>query len=101
MRYLTLSADYGHVALRNEIQGATSPADLRLPDQLVTDLMLWNGRYQPVIPADTNQRSSEPMASLITELDKLGLALAGRIAHAIGDGTKVKYYSEGLLGHLT
>jgi hypothetical protein len=37
------------------------------------------------------------MASLIGELDKAGIELAGRIADALEDEAKVTYYSEGLL----
>ncbi len=39
------------------------------------------------------------MKAEISELDELGLDLAGRISAALGDA-KVRYFSEGLLWHL-
>jgi hypothetical protein len=97
MRYLTLAADYGEVAIRDEQRGAVTAAELQLPDDLTADIVAWNDRYQLVIPADVEERGVEPMASLIRELDDVGRQLAERISDAVEGGAKVKYYSEGLL----
>src|SRR3954451_7960765 len=47
-----------------------------LPKELVGQLRVWNDRYQQVISADLPARRSEPLASLIQDLDREGLALA-------------------------
>ena|SRR5437773_7865081 len=101
MRYLIFAADYGEVSLRDEETGPTTGSELGLPRGLVADLTAWNERYQPVIPADINERRADPMASLIDELDRTGVELAERIADAIDDEAKVRYYSEGLLRAVT
>ena len=97
MRYLILAADYGEVSLRDEEADPTMGSELGLPSDLVADLIAWNERYQPVIPADIDQRRVDPLATLIDELDRAAIELAERIADAIDDEVKVRYYSEGLL----
>jgi hypothetical protein len=97
MRYLTLAADYGEVAIRDEQRGAVTAAELQLPDDLTADIVAWNDRYRLIIPADVEERGVEPMASLIRELDDVGRQLAERISDAVEGEAKVKYYSEGLL----
>ncbi len=97
MRYLTLAADYGDVAIRDEQAGGVKLADLLLPDDLVAELVAWNDRYQSVIPTDIEERNVDPVASLIRELDRAGLGLAKRISDAIEGEATVRYYSEGLL----
>jgi hypothetical protein len=101
MRYLMLSADYPRVSIRAEDAGPVEPAELGLPTHLLDELDAWNDRYRPVIPADHEARRSEPLASLIEELDRCGLSLADQVAAAIGAGSKVAYYSEGLLQRLS
>ena len=101
MRYLTLSADCGEASLQDEATGPTTGSELGLPSDLVADLTAWNARYQSVIPADIDERRAGPMASLIDELDRTGIELAKRIADSIDDEAKVRYYSEGLLRHVT
>ncbi|MDX6649961.1 MAG: hypothetical protein QOJ97_1912 [Solirubrobacteraceae bacterium] len=101
MRYLKLAADYGEVSLRDEQTGPQKPTDLGLPPDLIADITRWNECYQPVIPADVEQRRVDPMASLIGELDQAGVELAERIADALEDEAKVSYYSEGLLREVT
>jgi hypothetical protein len=101
MRYLTLAADYGEVAIRDEQHGRIALADLRLPEALITEIVAWNDRYQRVIPADLGERKAEPMASLISELDDAGRQLTERIAEAVGGGVRIKYFSEGLLREVT
>lgn len=100
MRYLTLAADYRHLSLRDEQAGAVDLEELPIPRDLVDDLVGWNDRYQRVIPMEMDQRRAAPAAAQIEELDRLGLALAARLADALPDEAKVKYYSEGLLRHL-
>jgi hypothetical protein len=100
MRYLTLSADYGALSLRDEEAGPLALADVDVPASLTRELEAWNSRYQPIVPMDMEERQSGEVAALIDELDQLGLALAGRLADALGGGAKVKYYSEGRLRHL-
>lgn len=100
MRYLTFAADYGAVSLRDEQLGQLDLADLDLPQDLVDDIVAWNGRYQQIVPMDMKERSAMPASGLIDELDQRGVALAERLADAIGDGSKVRYYSEGRLRNL-
>jgi hypothetical protein len=100
MQYLSLSADYGCVSISSEAAGPIGPERLGLPKELVGQLCVWNDRYQQVISADLRARRSEPLASLIQDLDREGLALADRIAAVIGDGSKIAYFSEGLLQRL-
>ena len=98
MRYLVLSADYRSFSLRDEAAAALNPVE-QLSADLLRRLGMWNERYQPVIPADTSERSTDPLLSLIRELDAEGLLLAAEIAAALPD-TKVAYYSEGELRRL-
>lgn len=100
MQYLRLSADHGRVSIASEAAGPISPETLGLRNHLVAELHAWNDRYEQVIAADPAARRSEPLASLIRDLDREGLALAERIAAAIGGGSKVAYFSEGLLQQL-
>ncbi|GAB3769473.1 hypothetical protein [Microlunatus parietis] len=98
MKYLTLAADYLEPSIRDDGSGEQiSPGESGIPADLAQEIRSWNDRYQQVIPASTQQR--ETMKTEISELDQLGLDLAGRIAAALGDA-KVRYYSEGLLRHL-
>jgi hypothetical protein len=97
MRYLTLTADYQQLSIRDKHSGAVDVATLGLPDELVTELVAWNDGYQQVVLSEAEKRSVEPLASLIRELDRSGLALAERVAAAVDGGAKVTYYSEGLL----
>lgn len=100
MKYFTLAADYMEFSLRDEQVGPVSISDLSLPVALIDDLRDWNSRYQAIIPKSLDERCLEQTASLIEELDLVGLALADRVAEAISGGAKVRYYSEGLLKHL-
>jgi hypothetical protein len=97
MRYLTLAADYGEVAIRDERSGSLALAELSLPEDLASAIVAWNDRYQTVIPAGEHERGVDPMASLIGELDAEGVRLAKQIGDALPDEVKVRYYSEGLL----
>jgi hypothetical protein len=101
LRYLTLSADYQRVAMRDASSGEVDLATLGLPDDLLAELVAWNERYQPIVPADVRDRNAEPLASLIGELDETGRDLAARVEAAIADPAKVAYYSEGLLRPLS
>lgn len=99
MRYLTLAADYREPSLVDERDGPMRVDDLGVPG-LGDAIVAWNERYQLVMPAGIEERRANPMASLINQLDRAGCSLAERVAAALGDGAKVKYYSEGLLRHL-
>jgi hypothetical protein len=102
MRYLTLSADYGAPQLRDadDRDGSTSLDEIGLPSALVDALTSWNAEYQEVIPLDTKERERDPASALIDRLDQEGMALALRVAEAVGSGAKVAYYSEGRLRSL-
>ncbi len=100
MKYLTLAADYGQLALRDEQAGPLNAADLAIPAELADELERWNRRYQQIIPLGTNERRSGETATLIDELDRDGLELAKRLADAFPEGAKVAYYSEGRLRRL-
>lgn len=80
--------------------GALDLGDLGVPPESVARLVAWNARYQAIMPTDTPQRSAMPAATVITELDELGVELTQRLAHALGEGSKVTYYSEGRLCRL-
>jgi hypothetical protein len=96
MRYLTLSADHQQFSLVDDAS-MVQVEQLRLPGDLVADLVAWNRRYQRVLTATVGERGEEPLASVIDELDRTGVALAERIAAASDDQAKVRYYSEGQL----
>jgi hypothetical protein len=100
MRYLTLAADYETVSVRDERLGQLDVVDLDVPEDLVDAVVAWNGLYQQIVPMDMEERRSMPATDLIDELDQQGVALAERLAEAIGEGTKVTYYSEGRLRRL-
>ena len=59
----------------------------------------WNDRYRPVIPLDLDDRTSGPIAELVTTLDLEGLRLTEAVAAELGD-VKVRYYSEGRLRYV-
>jgi hypothetical protein len=90
VRYLTLSADYGRVSLRD----AMRPVKLDLSVELQRDLEAWNDDYQRVIPLDG--RAREQAAAQIDGLDDTGRELAARVRDECGADAKVAYYSEGL-----
>ena len=95
-----LSADYLELSLQDEQAGPARIDKLGLPTPLVQELRDWNERYQPIIPRDIAERSSNAVSMLIGSLDQEGLTLADRIADALGGRAKVRYYSEGLLRYL-
>jgi hypothetical protein len=97
MTYLTLSADYGAVSLRDEQTGSLAPGDIGLPDELIADLEEWNRDYQAIIPLGPDRRRTAKVISLIAQLDRTGLQFAERIAEAVPGNAKVRYFSEGLL----
>jgi hypothetical protein len=78
VRYLTLSADDGDPAVRDERLGRIRIEDEGLLQDLVDDLLAWNARDQPIVAADMRERGSGEIAPLIDELDRLGMALADR-----------------------
>ena len=94
VRYLTLSADYGQLSLRDEREGQITPAQMGLPSDLLDALTAWNDEYQPIIPLGAGERRQA--ASEIEALDQKGLQLAARLADACQEDAKVSYYSEGL-----
>jgi len=96
MRYLTLSADHQEFSLVDDAS-MVQVDQLGLTGDLIADLIAWNRRYQRVIAASAQDRTDEPLASVIDELDRTGVALAERIAAATDEQTKVRYYSEGQL----
>jgi hypothetical protein len=98
---LTLSADYQRVGMRDANSGEVDLATLGLPNEVLAELVAWNDRYQPIVAADVGDRSAEPLASLIGELDEAGRDLAARIGAAIDGPAKVSYYSEGMLRRLS
>lgn len=100
MRYLTLSADFGHASLRDLDSTEIDLDAIELPRELREAIAGWNERYQVVIPVGMSEREAEPMAPLIAELDETGVALAARVELALSGGAEVRYYSEGLLRHL-
>jgi hypothetical protein len=99
MRYLTLAADYGELSLQDEQLGTISVRSLDVPARLVEDLVAWNDRYQEIVPLGIAERARDPAAAVISELDRLGVHLAQRLAVALTDA-KVRYYSEGLLRYV-
>lgn len=100
MRYLTLAASYLDSAVTDDFSGPVAPADLGIDDDLAAAIQGWNDRYRVVIPMEARERAAADGASLIASLDAEGLVLAERIAMALADGSKVQYFSEGLLRRL-
>jgi hypothetical protein len=98
LKYLTLSADYLQPSLRDELTGESDIDQFELPLELINDIVTWNAEYQQIIPLGRDERRIR--ASLIDNLDKIGLALADRVASALAEPAKVRYYSEGWLRHL-
>ncbi len=100
MHYLTVMADYTGSALRDDFAGPVDPEALGLDASTAAALREWNERYRAVIPLGQRDRAASDIASLVATLDQEGMALADRVAAALADGSKVRYYSEGLLRHL-
>ncbi len=94
VRYLTLSADYKELSLRDESGGQVSPVDLNLAPELQRALEAWNLEYQRIIRFDAGQRTR--VAPEIKALDDRGIQLAADIRRACQPEAKVSYYSEGL-----
>jgi hypothetical protein len=91
LQYLTLLADYIAVSISELSEGPVDMDDLGLPDDLQRDIECWQDEYEPLLPRGTD----EPERARFAGLDATGLELADRIADAVGDGTKVRYFSGG------
>jgi hypothetical protein len=100
MHYLTVMADYTGSALRDDFGGPVEPEALGLDASTAAAIREWNQRYRVVIPLGQRERAAPENESIVATLDREGLALADRVAAALADGSKVRYYSEGLLRHL-
>ena len=98
MRYVLLAADYLEPVLRDENSGEDLLLHLRPREGLAERIATWNEAYQPIIPLEAHARLDA--ADLIDALDRAGLMLAAQVADALGDGSKVRYYSEGRLRYL-
>lgn len=102
MRYLTLMADYTASALRDDFAGPVEPEDLGLDASLAAAICDWNERYRAVIPLGERERAAADVVLLIESLDEEGLSLVDQVGGALEeDGSKVRYYSEGLLRYLS
>lgn len=101
MRYLTLMADYMAPPLQDDFAGPVEPERLGLNALLAAGIRDWNNRYRAVIPLSERDRAAADVVSLIELLDEEGLSLVNRVVDALNDGSKVRYYSEGLLRHLS
>ena len=99
MRYLTLTAEYRGLPLRDEALGEVTPEDLDLSSDLAQRIRDWNARYSEVIPLGTEDRRTQRVALLILQLDEEGLGLAQETIAELGEA-KVQYYSEGRLRRL-
>ena len=100
MGYLTLMADYTTSALRDDFTGLVDPEEIGLGRDLAEAIRGWNERYRAVIPLGERERAAADVVSLIASLDEEGLTLVERVVAAFEDGSKVRYFSEGLLRHL-
>ncbi len=93
MRYLTLAADYTSSALRDDYIGSVGPEEVGLANDLGDRIRNWNSWYRTAIPLSMKQRAEAPVAALLEELDREGLALTVEIAESRPD-LKVRYFSE-------
>jgi len=93
VRYLRLAADLGEPSL-SDPDGGVSLDALGLSPALVEELGAWNAVYQPVVPADAEERMA--LRDLIASLDRRGRQIADKIGAELAPA-KVDYYSEGLL----
>ncbi|WP_285620740.1 hypothetical protein [Kineosporia sp. NBRC 101677] len=74
-----------------------SDDELGLPPTLRESLRAWNGQYQAIIQMSPEQRGQPGTRLEIDRLDRLGLALVSQLTGHLPRGSKVSYFSEGLL----
>ncbi|WP_022927474.1 hypothetical protein [Patulibacter americanus] len=94
MKYLTLFADFYEVSIVELGEGPVDMGELGLPDDLQRDILRWQDEYEPLLPRSLKAPSGTNLERILA-LDDAGLHLADRIADAVGDGSKVQYYSSG------
>lgn len=93
MKYLTFWADHHGTAFVELGEMATDLDDLDIPESLRLDLRRWQNEYGLLLPSGAEPT---PMAvRRIAELDEVGCDLAGRLAIALGEDSKVTYVSGG------
>lgn len=93
MKYLTFFADHHDAAFVELGEMSTDVDALDIPATLRLDLRRWQNEYALLLPHGGELR---PMAaSRIAELDEVGWELAGRLAKALGEDSKVIYRSSG------
>ncbi len=98
MKYLTLIPDYTGSCIQDDCEGRIELDELRLPQNLVNEIIDWHKSYRKIIPLSEEQRL-EKMRE-IERLDLQGLELAERISRLIPGDAKVRYYSEGKYKYL-
>jgi hypothetical protein len=98
MTYLTLSADYNGVVLRDISGTEVSCESLGISKSTCVLLFDWNKKYQEIIPIGMEKRTEPANAQLIEELDNQARQLISIIISELND-VKIRYYSEGLLSY--
>lgn len=93
MRYLVLAADYhDDCCLHDEFTGESAMNNESIDMEMRNRIMRWNHTYMPFVVGTASKLDS---LEEIARLDRDGYDIAQAIQGTIGDGTKVKYYSEG------
>jgi hypothetical protein len=97
LMYVRLSADYMAPAFTMIGSGPAGLVSLDISDGLARDLEAWNSSYQSIILLSMEARREPDSVASIQRLDREGRTLASKIADELSDGSKVEYFSEGLL----
>ena len=98
MKYLILDADFKSTGIRDILGKQISSNDLKLSEQLWSDIELWVKNYSVIVPLSNEDRIK--LKSEIRELDIEGFNIKSRILKELeinGIDAKIEYYSEGCL----
>lgn len=94
MKYLTFFADYGDATFVEPGEMGTDVDALEIPARLRLDLRRWQNEYGLLLPR--GGELTPAAARRLAELDEAGWDLAGRLALALGEDSKVTYVSGAL-----
>lgn len=97
MHYLKLSANLFSSPLQLEFPGPNlSETPFELSGNLQRELENWNAEYFLKVPPSEDLQSDPETRGVIQDLDNRGLTLCQMVQSELNDGSKIKYYSEGL-----
>jgi hypothetical protein len=98
MRYLTIIPDYTGSCIKDEFTGQLVIEELGLPQAYINAITLWNVSYRVIIPLSEDQKRA--LRKEIEQLDRQGIEFSQQLKDLVPGGTKVKYFSEGLMKYL-